>query len=137
MPAGNFIQHRGNGIVQEWDGSERPRTFLSPEPPLLIDLETWRGFDDDQKLSVIEKEADENGIERPAGYNVSFHYNPRVEGHHFGRSHPMKPWRLTLTKQLVLSYGLQYAMDTYVSRPASRQELEYFHGKPYLDFLSE
>ncbi|KAF1816208.1 histone deacetylase [Eremomyces bilateralis CBS 781.70] len=136
MPVGNFLQHKGNGIVQEWDGSDIPRTFLSPEPPQLIDLETWRGFTDEQKLAIVEKEADENGIERPTGYNVSFHYNPKVEGHHFGRSHPMKPWRLTLTKQLVLGYGLQYAMDTYVSRPASRQELEIFHGKSYLNFLS-
>lgn len=108
-------------IVQEWGASPTTNTTSS-----IIALE--------QK---IRQEALENGIERPKGYNVSFHYNADVEQHHFGRSHPMKPWRLHLTKQLVLSYGLQYAMDVYQTKEASKEELAVFHKGEYLDFLSQ
>ncbi|GAM83466.1 hypothetical protein ANO11243_014540 [Dothideomycetidae sp. 11243] len=79
---------------------------------------------------------EENGIERPKGYNVSFHYNRRVENMHFGRTHPMKPWRLTLTKHLVMAYGLQYAMDNYEALPASKDTVAEFHDPDYVDFLS-
>ena len=89
------------------------------------------------KSAVIAREADANGIERPKGYTVSFHYNAKVEEHHFGRSHPMKPWRLQLTKQLILSYGLEYAMDMYKTSMATIDELELFHDRDYLDFLAQ
>lgn len=49
----------------------------------------------------------------------------------------MKPWRLHLTKQLVLSYGLQHAMDCYETRPALKSELARFHKDEYLDFLQQ
>ena len=49
----------------------------------------------------------------------------------------MKPWRLHLTKQLVLSYGLHYAMDCYDTRPALQDELAAFHTPDYLDFLAK
>lgn len=56
---------------------------------------------------------------------------------HFGRTHPMKPWRLTLTKHLVMGYGLQYAMDNYEALPASRETVEAFHDPEYVEFLSK
>jgi histone deacetylase HOS2 len=111
-------------IVQEW---------AVPEEHVGVDY--WRHLHPDKQEAFIEKEVEENGITRPQGYTVSFHYNARVEGHHFGKHHPMKPWRLTLTKQLILSYGLQYAMDVYESRKASKRELATFHNPDYLDFL--
>ena len=83
----------------------------------------------------IQREIERNEIARPKGYTVSWHANPEVENHHFGMTHPMKPWRLTLTKQLVLSYGLQYAMDMFESRMATKKELAMFHNQEYLDFL--
>lgn len=114
-------------IVQQWDPNPSLANSASnggsnaPGFPSLDDL--------------VARTAQENGIERPKSHNVSFHYNSAVEGHHFGRSHPMKPWRLQLTKQLVLSYGLQYAMDCYESRTATMEELSAFHSPDYLDFL--
>ena len=75
------------------------------------------------------------GIVKPKGYNVSWHSNPEIEKHHFGHSHPMKPWRLTLAKSLIMSYGMHAAMDTYVSRPALEEEMEDFHSKDYLEYL--
>ncbi|PUU73280.1 hypothetical protein B9Z19DRAFT_1058215 [Tuber borchii] len=47
----------------------------------------------------------------------------------------MKPWRLTLTNQLVLGYELHRHMDTYATRPANEDELKDFHGDDYLEFL--
>lgn len=49
----------------------------------------------------------------------------------------MKPWRLHLTKQLILSYGLHYAMDCYETRPAAKYELAEFHTPEYLEFLAQ
>ncbi|OAL29147.1 hypothetical protein AYO20_09300 [Fonsecaea nubica] len=83
----------------------------------------------------IQREVEANGITRPKGYNVSWHHNPAVENHHFGQTHPMKPWRLTLTKSLVLSYGMHTAMDCFTSRPATEQEIRAFHREDYVDFL--
>lgn len=125
----------GNGfdvdsIVQEW-GPDRPQENDH------MGVEVWRTLTEAQQQALIEKEVDANQIEKPVGYKVSFHYNSRVESHHFGHKHPMKPWRLTLTKQLVLSYGLHYAMDLFESRKATKDELAEFHTREYLDFLAE
>ena len=79
----------------------------------------------------------QNGIERPKGYTVSYHANPAVEGQHFGASHPMKPWRLTLTNKIVLAYGMHDAMDLYLSRAATVQELTQFHAEDYIEFLQK
>lgn len=67
--------------------------------------------------------------------NVSYHYNPQVSNYHYGVRHPMKPFRLMLTDNLVLGYGLQERMDCYEPRAASRDELLEFHSADYVDFL--
>ncbi|KAF2748380.1 hypothetical protein M011DRAFT_466784 [Sporormia fimetaria CBS 119925] len=100
-------------------------------------FQAFKTLTDAEKMEVTRKEAEEYGLERPRGYTVSFHYNPHVEYHHFGSSHPMKPWRLTLTKQLVLAYGLEYTMDLYTPRPASFDEMALFHDRDYLSFLQQ
>ena len=94
----------------------------------------WR---DDELNQKIMHQVEENGITRPRGHRVSFHYNSRVEDMHFGKTHPMKPWRLTLTKHLVLGYGLHYAMDTYEAVAAGKDEVRRFHDPDYVDFLAE
>jgi histone deacetylase HOS2 len=85
----------------------------------------------------IMENVEEFGITKPKGHKVSFHYNSRVEDMHFGKTHPMKPWRLTLTKHLVLGYGLQYAMDTYEAVSAGKDQVCAFHDPDYVDFLAE
>src|SRR5271155_5326772 len=84
----------------------------------------------------IQQEIERNHIARPKGYTVSWHANPEVENHHFGMTHPMKPWRLTLTKEIVMAYGMHTAMDSYLSRAATPEELTEFHKSEYIDFLS-
>ncbi|KAF2119548.1 hypothetical protein BDV96DRAFT_486982 [Lophiotrema nucula] len=118
----------GNDIVQE---------YVSPGPDVFGgDFESFKELPVSEKQKVIEREAQEYGMEKPKGYKVSFHYNPHVEYHHFGSSHPMKPWRLTLTKQLVVAYGLEYTMDLFEPRPATLDELAVFHDREYLSYLS-
>ncbi|ORY62159.1 uncharacterized protein BCR38DRAFT_486432 [Pseudomassariella vexata] len=87
-------------------------------------------------IKKVRRFAEEYRITKPQGYNVSFHYNPAMEKHHFGQTHPMKPWRLTLTKSLVNAYGMNYAMDNYHPRAATFDELTTFHTKDYIDFLA-
>lgn len=108
---------------------------MSPAPPPMPSYEQFKPLSDKEKEYVIREEAERYNIVRPKGTKVSFHYNPDVEYHHFGSSHPMKPWRLTLTKQLIFSYGLEYAMDCHKTLPASPEEIAIFHDREYVDFL--
>lgn len=90
-------------------------------------------------LTLDEKVAREiikNGIQRPKGYVVSYHANPEVERMHFGPKHPMKPWRLTLTNKIIIAYGMHEAMDVYVPRAATYQEMTEYHKDDYIEFLS-
>lgn len=104
-------------------------------PPITAeDEKLWRDQDLNRK---IMHNVEEFGITRPRGHKVSFHYNSKVEDMHFGKTHPMKPWRLTLTKHLVLGYGLQYAMDTYEAVSAGRDQVRAFHSSDYVDFLAQ
>ena len=48
----------------------------------------------------------------------------------------MKPFRLTLTNNLVVGYGLNKKLDMYDPRPATKDELQTFHDEDYIDFLS-
>ena len=106
-----------SSIVQEYSAPPSSSTFTA-----------------DQKTTHERTHA---ALPRPKGYRVSWHANPSVELHHFGQSHPMKPWRLTLTKQLVMAYGMHHAMDLYLARNATFEEMAEFHKEDYLDFLRQ
>lgn len=84
---------------------------------------------------TVRREVEKNGIRKPKGYTISYHANPEMEKMHFGKRHPMKPWRLTLTNKIVLAYGMHEAMDVYMPRAATIQELKEFHRGDYVDFL--
>jgi acetoin utilization deacetylase AcuC-like enzyme len=51
--------------------------------------------------------------------------------------HPMKPHRLTLTNNLVLSYGLHEKMTVYCPPKATDDELMEFHETDYVNFLKK
>ncbi|KAJ2470466.1 histone deacetylase [Coemansia sp. RSA 2322] len=78
-----------------------------------------------------------------ASGGVVEHYRPRVSYYmreqagnfHYGKQHPMKPHRLTLTNHLVLNYGLHKYMDVYEPRRATEEEIREFHAEDYIDFL--
>jgi len=111
---------------------------LEPEQPIVAEYTPLDRPSDETNaayFSKVKRAAQNYGITRPRGYNVSFHMNPEMEKHHFGQTHPMKPWRLTLSKALIMSYGMPFAMDSYISRAATYEELNTFHANDYLDFL--
>ena len=133
-----------NGIVQQWSPNTTHTNGTSNVPTTgQAPLTPPTNAEDEAELKrrhlehEIQMQVEENGIERPKGYTVSFHYNRSVENMHFGRTHPMKPWRLTLTKHLVMGYGLQFAMDNYEALPASAEAVAEFHDPEYVDFLSK
>ncbi|KAF2768928.1 histone deacetylase [Teratosphaeria nubilosa] len=152
-----------NGIVQQWSPHHpqlSPRSSQSPPyhnthdhitnghhacggresdapptPPITEeDEKLWR---DQERNDRIMQIVEESGLCRPKGHKVSFHYNSGVEDMHFGKTHPMKPWRLTLTKHLVLGFGLQHTMDTYEAVAAGKDQVRAFHDADYVDFLAQ
>lgn len=129
-----------DGIVRQWDSTDGEPIQLDsvrapPTPPTNEqDLSDIRRRELEHQIQL---QVDENGIEKPRGHTVSFHYNSGVENMHFGRTHPMKPWRLTLTKHLVMGYGLHYAMDNYEALPATKETVAMFHDPDYVDLLSK
>ncbi|CAB4391471.1 unnamed protein product [Rhizophagus irregularis] len=68
---------------------------------------------------------------------VSYFHHKDVGNFHFGLQHPMKPHRLTLTNNLVLSYGLHKKMTVYCPPKATDDELMEFHETDYIKFLKE
>ncbi|KAK0618342.1 histone deacetylase-like protein [Bombardia bombarda] len=109
------------------------------DEPVVEEYNIPMGRADDRENAIfynkMKRAAQEYNIVRPKGYTVSYHANPEMEKHHFGQTHPMKPWRLTLTKSLVSSYGMPFAMDNYLTRAATYEELKSFHASEYLEYL--
>ncbi|KAH9902149.1 histone deacetylase phd1 [Xylariomycetidae sp. FL2044] len=123
LPKPNYLPHNvevDEPIIQKFD---KP-------------LDRPSEMEDAAYLNKIKRFAHEYGITKPKGHTVSFHYNPEMEKHHFGQTHPMKPWRLTLTKSLVSAYGMNFAMENYTARAATYDELTSFHTNEYVDFLA-
>ncbi|KAI5454832.1 histone deacetylase [Naganishia albida] len=67
---------------------------------------------------------------------VSYYHPKDVGLYHYGPLHPMKPFRLTLTNELVLGYGLHDYMSVYSPRKATSEEITQFHSEDYIDYLS-
>ena len=66
---------------------------------------------------------------------ISYHYSEKVSEFHFGQTHPMKPFRLALTNNLVMGYGLHNIMDVYRPRSATQAELAEYHTEEFIDFI--
>lgn len=69
---------------------------------------------------------------------TAFVYTDAYTCYTYSDTHPLQPYRLRLTHDLIDSYGLFRLADTHVieTLPASRQELERFHTSAYLDVLA-
>lgn len=68
---------------------------------------------------------------------TAFLYTDEYVKYAYSDTHPLKPYRLKLTHDLVQSYGLLELSDSRVIRtePAHRADLELFHTPEYLDAL--
>ncbi|KAI7826762.1 hypothetical protein BX661DRAFT_171439 [Kickxella alabastrina] len=68
--------------------------------------------------------------------NVAYFYDPDVGNFHYGPGHPMKPHRIRMTHNLVMSYELYKKMSIYRAAPATCQEMTQFHSDDYVEFLN-
>ncbi|MGW3355684.1 acetoin utilization protein AcuC [Streptomyces bungoensis] len=60
-------------------------------------------------------------------------WDEAVTGYDFGRSHPMDPVRLELTRKLVGAFGLDRAMEVVAAKPAGESTLRLVHREDYID----
>jgi len=66
---------------------------------------------------------------------VAYFYNHDIGNYYYGPGHPMKPHRLRLTHDLLLSYNLYPKLEVYRQHEATQEEIERFHAHEYIDFL--
>ena len=66
---------------------------------------------------------------------IAYMYSETIGQHYYAQNHPMKPSRLALTHDLVMSYQLHKEMSIYKAPVASFQDLTKFHSKEYISFL--
>jgi acetoin utilization deacetylase AcuC-like enzyme len=66
---------------------------------------------------------------------VSYIHEPHVGYFHYGPGHPMKPYRLALTHDLVMHYGLNERMAMHRGFVAPFEQLAKYHSDAYLGFL--
>lgn len=69
---------------------------------------------------------------------TAFIYTDAYVKFDYGDTHPLKPYRLQLTHDLIRSYGLLSLPGSQLlaTTPAQRSELEWFHTPAYLDVLA-
>ena len=48
---------------------------------------------------------------------VCYFYDSDIGNYYYGQGHPMKPHRIRMAHNLLLSYGLYRKMEIYVRRP--------------------
>eukprot|EP00164_Ancoracysta_twista_P005917 GFYU01008143.1.p1 GENE.GFYU01008143.1~~GFYU01008143.1.p1 ORF type:complete len:431 (+),score=89.85 GFYU01008143.1:174-1466(+) len=66
---------------------------------------------------------------------VAYFYDGDIGNYYYGSYHPMKPYRLVLTHNLVLHYDMWRKMNIYRPHRATYEELATFHSQDYVDFL--
>lgn len=91
----------------------------------------------------------------PSSRKVAYFYDADVGLYQYSQDHPMRPWRVRMTHNLVVQYDLPRRMEVYVrhpsilepgvqypvanmlqrARPATALEMTRFHTDDYIDFL--
>ena len=64
-----------------------------------------------------------------------FHDADTMGTFYYGPGHPMKPHRLQMTHNLILSYQLYKKMEVYRPHLATEEEMTQFHAADYIDFI--
>ena len=65
---------------------------------------------------------------------VTYFYQDDMN-YYYGMHHPMKPFRLKLTHDLILNYRLYRSLRVMRPHPASAEEMRQFHDPDYVRFL--
>lgn len=66
---------------------------------------------------------------------VAYFYDEEIGNFYYGIGHPMKPHRIRMAHNLILSYGLYKKMEIYRPALTSARELTRFHADDYIHFL--
>jgi histone deacetylase 1/2 len=66
---------------------------------------------------------------------VSYFYDSDVGSFHYGQGHPMKPHRVRMAHNLIVSYNLYKDMDVFRPPLVDAGELTRFHSDDYVNFL--
>jgi histone deacetylase 1/2 len=66
---------------------------------------------------------------------VCYFHADTIGEYYYGPGHPMKPHRLQMTHNLILSYNLYKKMDVYRPHWATDEEMARFHSPEYVDFI--
>ena len=64
-----------------------------------------------------------------------FHDADTMGTFYYGPGHPMKPHRLQMTHNLILSYQLYKKMEVYRPHLATEEEMTQFHAADNIDFI--
>jgi len=64
-----------------------------------------------------------------------FHDADTIGSYYYGPGHPMKPHRLQMTHNLILSYKLYKKMEVFRPHLATADEMMAFHSPEYIDFV--
>ncbi|KAM0932475.1 putative histone deacetylase [Dioscorea sansibarensis] len=66
---------------------------------------------------------------------VSYYYDSMIGNYHYGSGHSMKPLRITMTHDLLESYGILNDMQVFQPTKPSSDDLSQFHSADYVEFL--
>lgn len=67
---------------------------------------------------------------------VSYFYDSEIGNFHYGFGHPMKPHRVRMTHDLIVTYGLYRHCDVFRPELLDKDDLTKFHSRDYIDFLA-
>ena len=67
--------------------------------------------------------------------NVVYFYDNEIGTYSYGYSHPMKPLRMKLAHELIVSLGIDSSLAMYAPSLVSEEELLRFHSDDYVYFL--
>ncbi|PIC42171.1 hypothetical protein B9Z55_009335 [Caenorhabditis nigoni] len=68
---------------------------------------------------------------------VCYYYDTNVGNYYYGPGHVMKPHRIRMANELILSYGLYQNLSIYRPLPASFEAMTTFHSDEYITFLRD
>src|ERR1044072_7505541 len=74
--------------------------------------------------------------EDAAKRRVTYFYEPTIGNYYYGQGHPMKPHRIRMAHDLIVSYSLYRKMQINRPFPAGTADISRFHSDDYVDFLA-
>jgi histone deacetylase 1/2 len=87
-------------------------------------------------MSAAERQAESDVAKSPGQRpRVDYFYDEAVGNYHYGAGHPMRPHRVRLTHNLLVSYGLYKHLNVFRPKHATYADLTAFHTDEYIDFL--